>query len=82
MFPDGTIYSLTSHWVPEIPFRKQQHFSAQWGARSETDFGVQCDITREAEYVGSQTDDIRIATRIVRKIVIYNSSIISCKTKQ
>ena len=58
--PDGTIYSLTSHWVPEIPFRKQQHFSAQWGASSETDFGVQCDITREAEYVGSQTDDIRM----------------------
>ena len=63
--PDGTIYFLTSHWVPEIPIRKQQHFSAQCGTSSETDFGVQCDITREAEDVGSQTDDIKIVTRTI-----------------
>jgi len=72
---DGTIYSLTSHWVPQIPIRKQQHFRAQWGTRSETDFSVQCDMTREAEDIGSQTEDIRIVTRTIGS----DCNIISCR---
>ena len=73
--PDGTVYSLTSHWVPQIPIRKQQHFSAQWGTRSELDFSAHCNITRETEEVGSQTEDVRIVTRTIGS----EYDIISCR---
>ena len=73
--PDGTIYSLTSHWVPQLPIRKQQHFSAQWGTRSELDFSAQCNITMETEEVGSQTEDVRIVTRTTGS----ECDIISCR---
>ena len=73
--PDGTVYSLTSHWVPHIPIRKQQHFSAQWGTRSELDFSAHCNITRKTEEVGSQTEDVRIVTRTIGS----EYDIISCR---
>jgi hypothetical protein len=73
--PDGTVYSLTSHWVPQILIRKQQHFSAQWGTRSELDFSAHCNITRETEEVGSQTEDVRIVTRTIGS----EYDIISCR---
>ena len=73
--PDGTVYSLTSHWVPQLPIRKQQHFSAQWERRSELDFSAQCNITMETEEVGSQTEDVRIVTRTTGS----ECDIISCR---
>ena len=74
--PDGTLYSLTSHWVPSIPLKKFRHFGQQYCPETR-DTENQVDIKPERRDATTQSED-------TRRVVLKQDSeaqceIISCR---
>ncbi|CAG2197996.1 unnamed protein product [Mytilus edulis] len=55
--PDGTVYSLTSHWVPDIPVRRYKTTGVQASTTPETrDENIQ--VTPVTTLSGTQTEEM------------------------